>query len=133
MRRIFCLGVLCLLLTLAACHHEEEQQQAEVAANAAKVYYDYLLQGKFADFVSGMYFPDSLPSDYQKVLVVNAQKYVHRQDSIHRGIKEVNVGQFDYNEKDSTAAVYLQMSFADGAEEQVLVPMVCRRNTWYMR
>ena len=44
---------------------------ADVAAQVAKQYYDYLLEGKYEAFVDGKYRPDSIPGSYRDQLVMN--------------------------------------------------------------
>ena len=130
MRSLF-ISMAAALLLLTACGRKPEPQL--VAAHTARLYYEYLAQGKYKAFVEGMYLPDSVPESYIAMHVANAQSYKQRQDSLHGGIRSVRVVSQKFNAKDSTAQVYLDFTFGDKSTEQVLVPMVCSHNIWYMK
>ena len=121
---------LIVVLALMACSKPEA---SEVAGQTAKLYYDYLLQGRYRDFVAGMNFPDSIPEQYRSQLVDNAKMYIAQQNKEHRGIQEIGVLKVSADTAQHTASVFLSFTYSDGNVEQVLVPMVERNGIWYMR
>lgn len=120
------------LLLLSSCKQEPPKPEL-IAAQTAKAYYEQLLQGHYADFVAGTYQPDSIPAAYRKALEDNARRFVHLQDSLHKGISKVDVAGATLQPKDSTVNAYLLFVFGDSTREQVLVPMVRRHQLWLMR
>ena len=71
-----------LLLLVVACGSEPKPD--EVAGKAAKLYYDYLVDGKYEMFVDGYYQPDSIPASYREQLVTNAKMFAGQQKDIRR-------------------------------------------------
>ena len=122
-------------VSLVACKKKPEPSyQGLIAGKAAVEYYGYLQRHNFASFVDGMYYKNPIPKEYRVLLEKNAEIFAHEQDSLHHGIKAVKLSKADIMPKDTTlAAVYLSLTFGDGANEEVLVPMVKRKNVWYMK
>ena len=86
MRRIlYCI----VALLLVACGDGKKPDFA--AANAAKDYYNLLLEGKADAFVDKMDMQDSIPEMYREQLVANIKMYMAQQQLEHRGIKKVEV------------------------------------------
>ncbi|MBQ7422090.1 MAG: hypothetical protein IJV27_08115 [Prevotella sp.] len=127
-----CVGFL-LLASSALFFACKKTDQAEVAANTAKLYYEYLLQGKYNDYVSGLYQTDSIPQDYYDRLAENAEMFMEQQQKEHKGIREVRINDARFDEETNTAEVFLSLVFGDGNIEQVLVPMIESGGLWLMR
>lgn len=105
----------------------------EVAAQAAKVYCDQLLAGKYDQYVDGFYCPDSLPDSYREQLIVNAKMFVGQQQDEHRGIREVRIVNAKADTARHVADVFLVFAYGDSTTEQIVVPMVEQEGVWYMR
>lgn len=118
---------------LSACHRSEGPNPGDIAAQAAKVYYEYLLQGKPEQWVDGFIRRDSIPSSYRRQLVDNARMFMRQQSDDHGGLKSVSVRGSQFNVSDSTAIALLGFQYAEGDSEQVAVPMVCVGGVWYMK
>lgn len=118
---------------LSACHRSKGPNPGDIAAQAAKVYYEYLLQGKPEQWVDGFIRKDSIPSSYRRQLVDNAIMFMGRQKEEHGGLKSVSVRSSQFNQADSTAIAILGFQYAEGDSEQVAVPMVCVGGVWYMK
>ena len=118
---------------LAACASREDFPQEDVAANTARLYYQYLIQGKYDDFVAGMDRHVEFSQNDVRQLVENAKLYVGRQQNLHQGIKSVSIAASQVDSAQHTAMVFLVMEFADNNKEQILVPMVQRDSIWLMR
>ena len=108
-------------------------EPGEVAAQAAMLYYDHLLQGRYGEYVAGMYFSDSIPENYRSQLVDNAKMFVVQQKNKRKGIKDIQKGQVVCDTARHTANVFLVLTYGDGDSEQVLVPMIESGGVWYMR
>jgi len=106
---------------------------ADVAAKAAKQYYDYLLEGKFEAFVDGQYRPDSIPGSYRDQLITNMKMFMGQQQREHRGIKETRIVNAEADTARHEANVFLVFCYGDSTIEEVLVPMVEHQGIWYLR
>lgn len=136
MRRFFyVLLFFCLILcpALVGCGGTDGPHPEQVAARAAKVYYDELLKGHYEQFVDGRYQPDSIPQSYREQLVTNAKMFVGQQKEEHRGIQEVRIADAKADTVKHVAEVYLTLVYGDSTKEQVVVPMVEEKGVWYMR
>ena len=118
---------------LAACASREDFPQEDVAANTARLYYQYLIEGKYDDFVAGMDRHIERSQNDERQLVENAKLYVKRQQDQHQGIKSVSIVSSEADTAQHTAMVFLLMEFVDNNKEQILVPMVERDSLWLMR
>lgn len=121
-------------LLLAACgSKKEEVDQGELAARAARLYYEQLLKGKYEAFLKGENRPDRLPDGYRKQLLINLQQFMEQQKSRHEGIDSISLGASVFSAKDSTASAFLLFHFGDRTTEQVVVPMIKKKGVWRMR
>ena len=118
---------------LAACAGKEDFPQEDVAANTAKIYYQYLIEGKYSDFVAGMDKHVEWSQNDERQLVENAKQYVEHQKKQHQGLKSVSIVSSKTDTAQHMAMVFLMMEFADNTKEQVLVPMMERDKIWLMR
>lgn len=126
--------ILLLVFMLVSCGSRKEQKdEGEVAAKAAKAYYTELIQGKYESFLRREYRPGKLPDTYHAALLDNLKQFVSRRTEEHRGIDSVSIASATFSGKDSLANTFLIMHFSDGTSEQILVPMVKKKGTWYMR
>ena len=106
---------------------------ADVAAQVAKQYYDYLLEGKYEAFVDGKYRPDSIPGSYRDQLVMNMKMFMGQQEREHRGIKEARIVNAVADTARHEANVFLVFCYGDSTVEEVVVPMVESQGIWYLR
>ena len=123
----------CSILVVMALVDCSKPNPSEVVGQTAKLYYDYLLQGRYNAFVDCMNFADSIPEQYRSQLVDNAKMYMAQQKQEHKGIQEIGVLKASVDTTKHTANVFLSFSYHDGTTEQVLVPMVEKNGVWYMR
>ena len=106
---------------------------ADVAAQTAKLYYDYLLEGKYEAFIDGQYRPDSIPGSYREQLIMNAKMFMGQQQREHRGIKETRIVNAEADTARHEANVFMVFCYGDSTTEEVLVPMVENKGIWYLR
>lgn len=128
-RKIMALAL--VAMAFVAC--SSELKTDELAANTARAYYDYLLQGQYDDFVAGMDGYDEMPEGYRQQLADNARMYVAQIKKEHGGIERLRVMKAEVDNDTQTAQVYLVITFHDDLNEQILVPMVRRNGIWMMR
>ncbi len=119
---------------LAACSGKPSgPDAAQLAANAAKTYYEQLLKGDYGSFVDGRYQPTELPESYRQQLIANAKMFVGQEQKEHKGIKSVAVAYGRADTAKHVANAFLTFTYGDGTKEQVVVPMVEVKDVWYMR
>lgn len=128
-------------LLFTAC--SEEVKQEDIALQAAKVYYEQLLQGDYNAFVEGSIQGDSLPAAYKSQLLLNAQMYIEQQNENHKGIKAIeplratcDTTHVTIANKDSmilTANAFLAITYADSTREEIVVPMINKNSIWYLK
>ncbi|MCR5077837.1 MAG: hypothetical protein K6A82_07360 [Prevotella sp.] len=134
MKSIILTLLLAVTVLLAACGSgKKDIDQGELAARAAKLYYEQLLEGKYEAFLEGENRPDSLPDGYKGQLLLNLRQFVAQQDSLHRGIDSISIASSVFSAKDSTASAFLIFHYGDRTSEQVVVPMVKKKGVWMMR
>ncbi len=127
-----------LMLLIAGCVlcwgcGEKGPEPAEVAAQTAKVYYEYLVQGQYDQFIDGRYQPDSIPDNYREQLITNARMYVGQMEAEHKGLKSVRVVSNKVDTSHHAANAFLILTYGDSTSEEIVVPMVERKGVWYMR
>ena len=104
-----------------------------VAGEAAKAYYDLLIEGKYDQFVEGRYMPDAIPDGYREQLVANMKMFMGEQQATHGGLKQVRVVSAKADTAQHVANAFLLFVYGDSTSEEVLVPMVEHKGVWYMR
>lgn len=133
--RSYChkLFILLALSVLLSCACSREKQEDNAAAKAAKEYYDYLLAGRYADYVDGFADADSLPPSYREQLLANAKQFMAQQKAEHGGIAEVGVVSVKTDSTTMQTSAFLMLCFGDSTREEVVVPMTERGGRWLMR
>ena len=121
------------VLLLLSCESKKEDNQAEIAGNAARQYYSYLMAGDCGAFVDGTCRKDSIRKEFRDQLIDNARMFVAQQQDEHKGIKAVEVKRVDIDTMRTRAEVFLVLTYGDKTNEQVLVPMVKSDGLWYMK
>lgn len=117
---------------LMACGGNDVDQE-QLVATTAQLYYQYLLDGKYDDFVGGVDSHVKLTLDYKEQLLANAKMFVRLQEKAHKGISSIYVSNAEVDAGNHSANVYLVFCYADSVSEQVVVPMVERDGLWLMR
>ncbi len=121
-----------VLAALGSCK-KEAPDAGQLAAVAAKGYYDLLLEGKYQDFVAGIRQRGKIPQGYHDQLVLNARMFMEQQEKEHKGIARVDVLKANADTARHVANVFLSFVYGDSTKEQVVVPMVEDHGEWRMR
>ena len=117
---------------LLSCGGESVDQE-QLVATTAQLYYQYLLDGKYDDFVEGMDHHLSPSPSYKEQLRVNAKMFVRQQEKAHKGIASIRVSGAEVDEHHHAANAFLILCYGDSTTEEVVVPMVERDKVWLMR
>lgn len=132
MKKLLFFMILMIGVGVTSCK-KEEIDPAVVAGNVAKQYYQYLLDGKYEEFVDGYYQPDSIPGVYREQLITNAKMFVGLQKEVHQGMVKVDVAKASVDTANHVANVFLNIAYGDSTTEEVVVPMVLVDGNWMMK
>lgn len=133
MKKFLLFSLPTIFLCLACSTKPSGPTVAQLAGQAAKVYYEQLLNGDYDSFVNGRYQPDSMPQSYREQLIANAKMFIGQQDKEHKGIKKVIVSDAKADTAKHVANAFLVFTYGDSTKESVVVPMVENKGVWYMR
>lgn len=134
MRHIIYLITTLCCLALASCGNKaSELKPDELAARAAKLYYENLLHGKCEAYIDGFYRPDSIPESYREQLIVSAKQYVGQMKKDHQGLVSVEAVGARTDTAKHVGEAYLLLGFGDKAKEEVVVPLVLHDGCWMLR
>jgi len=121
---------LCCVAVFTSCSHQDE---GEAAAQAAKEYYQYLVDGKYDKYVAALSRADSLSASYRSQLTANAKMFMAQQKEEHRGIREVRAFGGQADEAGQTAQAFLVLCYGDSTNEEICIPMVKRGKKWMLK
>jgi hypothetical protein len=134
MRHIIYLITTLCCLALASCGNKaSELKPDELAARAAKLYYENLLHGKCEAYIDGFYRPDSIPESYREQLIVSAKQYVGQMKKDHQGLVSVEAVDARTDTAKHVGEAYLLLGFGDKTKEEVVVPLVLHDGCWMLR
>lgn len=128
--------IFCTLLCLATAFTvscSSDKNSSEKVANAAKQYYDRLLEGKYDAFVDGSMGNKDIPDDYRQQLIVNARQFLEEMKEKRNGLTSVRAAGASIDEAAGTADAFLVLCFGDSTTEEVVVPMIQQESAWLMR
>lgn len=110
-----------------------EPHAGEIAGNAAKLYYDWLAEGKYDAYVDGFYRPDSIPGSYREQLITNAKMFAAQHREERGGIASVRLLRASADTARHVGSAYLLLCYGDSTKEEIVVPMVEHKGVWMMR
>ncbi len=119
-------ALLLLVLVLFSCKGDVMSQKT--VERVACQYYTYLVSGNYEAFVDATYRPMPLRESHREELVANAKMF-----GAANKVERVDAVRTEVDMRDSTATAFLRLTYEDGREEVVALPMVCRRGVWYMK
>ena len=116
-----------------SCHKNDGPKPEELAARAAKIYYEYLRDGKYEAYVDGFYRPDSIPASYREQLIVSVKQYVWQLKEDHKGLAAVDVAGGKADTAKHVGHAFLVLHFKDSVKEEIVVPMVLYKGNWMLK
>lgn len=123
---------LILPLLTAGCH-EQGPTPEQLAAMAAKGYYQHLQQGQIDDYLEGMAGYNSMPPDYRAEHKTNIRMFLHQQMTAHGGIASVEAVNGTADTMLHVVYAMLSIHFNDSTHEEICVPMVEKDGKWVMK
>lgn len=126
--------VIAAFALLTACHRVSPEERAQEGAKvAAKAYYDFLLDGRYEQFVGGKDGMARRPADYREQMEDAAKQFMAQQQELHNGIRSVRAVGAQMDSSLQVMQVFLVLCYGDSVNEQVMVPMVEREGVWLMK
>lgn len=133
MTRCMSMCMLMFVLVFFGACGESKPAPEELAARAAKTYYDHLIAGRYAEYVAGLNVPDTIPDGYREQLTTNAKMFAVIQQREHKGMSGVDVLRVKTDSISGHTLVYLMLCFGDSVREEIVVPMIEHDGVWKMR
>ncbi len=127
MKRKACIGAFVACLLSLSCGRPDFSEAGEAAA----VYYGYLVEGQYSDYVKGIAYCDSMTDSYRSQMVDLVAQYAARERDLHGGI--VSVRPVREAVTGETANVMLEILLGDSTCEEIAVPMVKCGEVWKMQ
>ena len=121
------------LLALACSDKGQGPLEEELAAQAAKQYYDDLIYGREEEWLDGHRGAKAMSPEYRQQLLENARMFLEQQRKAHGGISDVALGKCKGQVFDGSPIAILTLCYADATQETVAVPMVLEDGEWRMR
>jgi len=117
------------LLLLVSCSSTSPEQQA---AESAKAYYDFLVEGDAVQFLENKAGVDTLSADYGEQLLAAVRQYQEDIQKKHGGLREVRIAD-DQSTFSTSQQSTLILCYTDSTQEAIAVPMVERDGEWLMK
>ena len=139
MLKRLCLFIFSLLLTIvpSACHktsNEAVHDQGSVGADSmAIICYKMQANGQFDEYVNAMLSCDGTTPDYKQRMVVMLRQHQKQINEEKKGVKDVSLLRTEMHNNNKMANVFLSVSYKDGSNEEVMLPMVYDGKQWRMQ
>ena len=133
------LFIFSLLLTIvpSACHktsNEAVHDQGAVGADSmAIICYKMQANGQFDEYVNAMLSCDGTTPDYKQRMVVMLHQHQKQINEEKKGVKDVSLLRTEMHNNNKMANVFLSVSYKDGSNEEVMLPMVYDGKQWRMQ
>jgi len=118
---------------LTGCKRAQGPTSEQLAALAAKGYYQHLQQGDIENYLEGTLGYDSMPEGFKNEQRANIKMFLAQQREAHGGIASVDVSNATADTIQKIVYALLNIQFADSTKEEICVPMVSRDGKWIMK
>ena len=126
------MGLLMLTMLFSCSEKQGDAFTNESVQQAAQHYYTLFVQGNAQQYVEGLAGAESFSEDYkqqmQNVIAQGARELERK-----GGVVRVEALSDTLYVADSTAYVYLDLVFSDSIHEQIGVPMIFRKGSWWIK
>lgn len=114
-----------------SCGRESSSVEDKAVQQAALVYYNYLIEGQYEQYVGAIAYSDSMPSSYKSQMVDLTAQYVERERQLKGGLASVRA--LNDTIMGETACVFLELTYGDSTREEISLPMVRCGDKWKMQ
>ncbi len=117
-------------LTIASCKQAVDEH--EFILSLGQKYYDYLLKGNYGAYIDATYRYQALDADARQELIDNLEMFVYQQRT-RGGITSAEAQSVDLDTARHEAIVFLKLSYGNGDQQMVSLPLVQHNDIWYLR
>ncbi len=100
---------------------------------AAVRYVHFLADGKYDDYIRAMVSCDSASAAYRNHMTVLHKQMVTAKKNEYGPMKSLRAIRSDIGNGGATAAVFLQIVYANDSTEDVMLPLVWHNDRWRLR
>lgn len=123
-----------LLLLFASCSSSTPEEQARTGAMvAAQSGYDRLLSGDYSGFIACREGMADIPSSFREQMIDTYKMYIASEQKVHGGISRATATRAVMDSTLNIMQVFMLLSYGNGSQEEIVVPMVYSDGEWKMR
>lgn len=126
-RLLYCLIFAVFVSVWTACNRKESHPAGE----AALVYYGYLINGQYAEYINSIAYSDSMTDEYKSQMIDLTAQYMAREKELRGGL--VNVELVGDTVADNLASAFIEVIYGDSTREEISVPMVLCNGIWKLQ
>ncbi len=126
-------AALLLLISLSLASCSDNLYKEKVVGSIAQQYYTYLIEGDYEAFMDVSDGANELRQSERSERIDNLKMFIAHEEKARGGIKSAEVQQVEVSKSDDTAEVFLCLTYGNGAQEVVVVPLILKDKVWYLR
>lgn len=107
------------------------KKESHPAGEAALMYYGYLINGQYAEYINSIAYSDSMTDEYKSQMVDLTAQYMAREKEQRGGL--VNVRLVGDTIADNVASAFIEVVYGDSTREEISVPMVLCNGIWKLQ
>lgn len=124
----------CLLCACMACGGKQPPlTPGEHASLVAKRCYEALYNDRPETFLDGRMNAADMPQQYRQQLLDVYRQHITQVNDQHGGVRGIGVARAAMDSTLNVMQVFLQLTFGDGSQEEIVVPMVEQHGQWMMK
>ena len=127
--------LLLLLVVAAGCKEpvDREQQARQAATEVVVRSYNHLLAGEYEQVVDCRAGADSMPATYRQQVAMAYKQFMAQQQQAHGGISSFKVSNVQRDSTLGLMQVFLQLTFGDNTQEEIVVPAIEHNGAWRLK
>ena len=127
------LAALCLLcavgISMCSCSDQELQPPSKAAVKDMP----YLVDGKYDEYISEMVSCDSASAAYKQNMKVMLKQMVVSKFQGEGAVKEIHYVRQQGGNDEQAVMVFLQLTYANGSTESMMLPLLWADGRWRLR
>lgn len=131
---LLALTTICLL---SGCKEESGKEQAAeippLTDSIVKQTYSLFVDGHYRDYALQMQTTEGKPEEYVKDMEILYKQHAAELSDNYDGIKSFKVNRIRTKEGDASAAAFLEVTYGDGSEEEIMLPFINVGGKWKLR
>ena len=137
MKKILTYLTIAFVATLSSCNGGNNKKAKEIPEKPTNEeitnIYGLYVKGDFEKYVGNINSCHGKPTEYKRQMVVAMKQHLHEQEKETGGIKSFSVARIEPNAKGRQANVFINLNYANGSSEEILLSMVYAGGKWEMQ